>query len=208
MSIRLLFAYHPCIQQAGISRLLRQLDDVELHEAFDADETLRLTLRVRPHVVLSELALRGIAPLALPAQLRAIEAEVPVLTLSPRADVELAAEALRSGASGFVWEGCETADLAHALRKCAAGEQRVCSGVDGTLLERLLPKRSPLELLSARQRAVLGLMATGRSMKEVAFTLSLSVKTVEAHRAAIRRRLGNASLADMTRLAMRHGLVD
>ena len=119
--------------------------------------------------------------------------------------------ALRAGASGYLLKDAATAELELALKAVSAGETylspAISRGVIDSYLGRVEGKQSPLDQLTPRQREILQLIAEGRSTKEIAFTLNVSVKTVETHRAQLMDRLDIHDVAGLVRYAMRVGLI-
>ena len=136
---------------------------------------------------------------------------VKVIILSMHANKEYVLQALRAGACGYLLMDAAVAELELALRAVTRGEiylsPRISKRVIDSYLERLGNERPFREELTPRQREIVQLIAEGKSTKEIAFLLTISVKTVEAHRAQLMERLDIHDVAGLVRYAMRMGLV-
>jgi len=133
-----------------------------------------------------------------------------VVILSMHSGEEYVLQALRAGAAGYLLKDAATGELELALRSVMRGESWLSPAVSRQVVagyvQRTGSDAAP-EVLTARQREVLRLVAGGKSTKEIAFLLNLSVKTVETHRAQIMDRLGIRDVAGLVRYALRTGLV-
>lgn len=136
-----------------------------------------------------------------------------VLVLSSSRDELSVGEAMRAGADGYLSKRAHFGELLEAIRTVARGRTAVSSDVSAAMV-RALQRREPsrggdvVAALSERERQVLRLLALGSSAKEVAAKLAISVKTVETHRARLCAKVATHSVADLTRLAVRAGLVE
>jgi DNA-binding NarL/FixJ family response regulator len=136
---------------------------------------------------------------------------VKVIILSAHANEEYVIRALRSGASGYMLKDAATVELELVIKSAAEGKTYLSPSISRTVinsyLERVGGESSPLEQLTARQREILQLVAEGKNTKEIAGTLDISVKTVEAHRLQLMARLGIHDVPGLVRYAIRSGLV-
>jgi len=209
--IRVLLADDHALVRAGIRSLLNAMDEVEVvAEASSGEEAIELAASSRPDVVLMDIAMKGITGLEAAARMRGRNPEVRVVILSMHSGEEYVLQALRAGAAGYLLKDAATGELELALRSVMRGESWLSPAVSRQVVEGYVQRaggeQAP-EVLTARQREVLRLVAGGKSTKEIAFLLNLSVKTVETHRAQIMERLGIRDVAGLVRYALRTGLV-
>ncbi len=209
--IRVLLADDHALVRAGIRSLLNAMNEVEVvAEASSGEEAIELAASSRPDVVLMDIAMKGITGLEAAARMRGRNPEVRVVILSMHSGEEYVLQALRAGAAGYLLKDAATGELELALRSVMRGESWLSPAVSRQVVEgyaqRAGGEQAP-EVLTARQREVLRLVASGKSTKEIAFLLNLSVKTVETHRAQIMERLGIRDVAGLVRYALRTGLV-
>jgi len=209
--LRVLLVDDHALVRAGMRSLLQDLPDVEVvAEAGDGAEALAAAERERPDVVLMDIAMKGMNGLEAAARLRERLPGVKVIILSMHTSEEYVLLALRAGAAAYLIKDSATSELELALKCVMRGETYLSPAisrqvVDG-YVQRVGASAGP-EPLTPRQREVLKRIAEGRSTKEIAFELNLSVKTVETHRAQIMERLGIRDVAGLVRYAMRAGLV-
>jgi DNA-binding NarL/FixJ family response regulator len=130
-----------------------------------------------------------------------------VVFLTMHADPELAAEALRAGASGFVVKRAAGKELIEAIRAVLVGRKYVTPHLAQDVLETLAEPHPAMKRLTPRQRDVVRLLAEGRTMKEIAATLEISPRTAETHKYQALEALGLKTTADLIRYALEHGLV-
>ena len=208
---RILLVDDHALVRAGMRSLLHEIPGVEVvAEAADGAEALRLAVELRPDVVLLDIAMKGMNGLDAAARLREQLPAAKVIVLSMHTSEEYVLLALRAGAAGYLIKDSATSELELALKAVARGETYLSPAisrqvVDG-YVQRVGTAAAP-EPLTPRQREVLKRIAEGRSTKEIAYELKLSVKTVESHRAQIMERLGIRDVAGLVRYAMRAGLV-
>jgi DNA-binding NarL/FixJ family response regulator len=207
--IRVLLADDHALVRAGIRSLLGGMVDVQvIAEAASGEEALELASRELPDVVLMDIAMKGITGLEAAARMRERHPSVRVVILSMHSGEEYVLQALRAGAVGYLLKDAATGELELALRSVIRGESWLSPAVSRQVVEGYVQRvEAAPDLLTARQREVLRLVAGGKSTKEIAFLLSLSVKTVETHRAQIMERLGIRDVAGLVRYALRTGLV-
>ncbi|HEX7053582.1 MAG TPA: response regulator transcription factor [Burkholderiales bacterium] len=209
--IRVLLADDHALVRAGIRSLLGAMAEVEVvGEAASGEEALELAARQQPDVVLMDIAMRGMTGLQAAALMRERLPQVRVVILSMHSGEEYVLQALRAGAAGYLLKDAATGELELALRSVMRGESWLSPAVSRQVVEGYVQRtggESAPEVLTARQREVLRLVAGGKSTKEIAFLLNLSVKTVETHRAQIMDRLGIRDVAGLVRYALRTGLV-
>jgi DNA-binding NarL/FixJ family response regulator len=210
--IRLLLADDHLLVRAGIRSLLATLPGMEVvAEARDGHEALRLVEAHRPDVVLMDIAMPGLNGLEATARITGSHPETRVIILSMHVSEEYGAQALRAGASGYLPKDADVRELELAVGAVARGETYLSPAVSTHVVadyrRRLAESPDALARLSPRQREVLRLLAEGRSTKEIAFNLKLSVKTIETHRAQLMDRLEIHDLAGLVRFAVRTGLV-
>jgi DNA-binding NarL/FixJ family response regulator len=209
--IRVVLADDHALVRAGIRSLLGAMQDVQVvGEAASGEEALQLAERERPDVILMDIAMKGITGLEAAARVRERQPEVRVVILSMHSGEEYVLQALRAGAAGYLLKDAATGELELALRSVMRGESWLSPAVSRQVVagyaQHLGGEVGP-DVLTARQREVLKLVAAGKSTKEIAFLLNLSVKTVETHRAQIMDRLGIRDVAGLVRYALRTGLV-
>lgn len=209
--IRVLLADDHSLVRAGIRSLLGAMADVEVvGEAASGEEALQLAARQQPDVVLMDIAMKGITGLQAAARMRETHPAVRVVILSMHSGEEYVLQALRAGAAGYLLKDAATGELELALRSVMRGESWFSPAVSRQVVEGYVQRvggEPAADLLTARQREVLKLVAGGKSTKEIAFELNLSVKTVETHRAQIMERLGIRDVAGLVRYALKTGLV-
>jgi DNA-binding NarL/FixJ family response regulator len=209
--IRVLLADDHALVRAGMRSLLVTMTAVQVvGEASSGEEALALAARERPDVVLMDIAMKGMSGLEAAARMREQQPEVRVVILSMHAGEEYVLKALRAGAVGYLLKDAATGELELALRSVMRGESWFSPAVSRQVVEGYVQRvggEPASDVLTARQREVLKLVAGGKSTKEIAFDLSLSVKTVETHRAQIMERLGIRDVAGLVRYALRTGLV-
>jgi DNA-binding NarL/FixJ family response regulator len=196
----------------GIRALLRNEPGFELvGEGRDGHDAVRLALNLAPDVIVMGVEVPGLN--GIDATRRILEerngSRVAVLLLAE--DGTALERALRAGASGFVLKQGVSESLVAAVRKLARGDRYLCRRACG-LLEEERPGADSASVdrdaaaLSARQREIVQLVAEGRTTKEIAVRVGVSVKTVESHRQALMRKLGVDSVAALTKYAVRAGL--
>jgi len=209
--IRVLLADDHALVRAGMRSLLNAMADVAVvGEASSGEEALELAARERPDIVLMDIAMKGMSGLDAAAQLRERLPEVRVVILSMHAGEEYVLKALRAGAVGYLLKDAATGELELALRSVMRGESWFSPAVSRQVVEGYVQRvggETVADTLTARQREVLKLVAGGKSTKEIAYELKLSIKTVETHRAQIMERLGIRDVAGLVRYALRTGLV-
>ena len=209
--IRVLLADDHSLVRAGIRSLLGAMADVEVvGEAASGEEALELAARQQPDVVLMDIAMKGITGLQAAARMRETHPAVRVVILSMHSGEEYVLQALRAGAAGYLLKDAATGELELALRSVMRGESWLSPAVSRQVVEGYVQRsgaEAAPDVLTARQREVLRLVASGKSTKEIAFFLNLSVKTVETHRAQIMERLGIRDVPGLVRYALRTGLV-
>jgi DNA-binding NarL/FixJ family response regulator len=189
----------------GFRRILEDEADITVvGEAGDGAEAVRLTKQLKPTVVVMDCALPGTSGLAATRKILETYPEQAILMLSMHSEETLVRQALEAGARGYVLKNAVDLELPAAIRKVAEGK---------TVLDPRVAKRSALKGernggLTARELEILQLIVDGKSNKEIADQLGLSVNTVAVHRANIMDALGIHKAAELVVYAIRNGLVN
>jgi DNA-binding NarL/FixJ family response regulator len=223
-AMRIFLADDHALVRAGIRSLLEGQPGVEVvGEAGDGQTALQELVAARPDVALIDIAMPGLNGLELVARLRREIPATRLVILSMHGSPAHVAHALRAGVHGYLLKDAAVDELPVLLRAMSRGETYLSPAISRTVVEGFLDratgqpaddgagagadKAAPLDVLTPRQREILQLVAEGRSTKEVARLLDLSIKTVESHRAQIMDRLDVHDLAGLVRYAVRTGLI-
>ncbi|MEQ9258903.1 MAG: response regulator transcription factor [Roseovarius sp.] len=195
---------HPMVAE-GIQSILESYDDVEVIATLgNGQEIIDRVERLAPDVILLDLNMPGIGGLSTTEIILERRPETRILILSMHDSREYIASALSHGAMGYVLKDVPTEEIKRAIDAVMAGQRYLCTGAQGSLS----PREGALrEQLTNREQTILLQLAQGRSNKEVAEALDISVRTVETHRKNIKRKLGISSTAGLTRYALEHGVL-
>lgn len=207
--IRILLADDHSVVRHGFRRILEEQADMEVvGEAANGREAVELATRLAPDVLVMDVTMPQLNGIEAARQLAKSCPRLRVLALSMQKDGVYVREMLRAGARGYLLKESTEADLLAAVRAVAAGKAWLSPEVSDAVLEDYRRHvTNPLDLLSAREREVLQLIAEGRTNKEIAGQLGLSVYTVEAHRGNLMEKLNLHSGNELVRFAVRHGVV-
>lgn len=208
--IKVLVADDHAIVRRGLRQILAETPDVMVGgEAATAQEVLRLVHDERWSVVILDISLPGGSGLDLLADIRKARPELPVLILTVHSEDQYAVRAIRAGAAGFLTKESAPERLIEAVRKVASGGRYVSAELAETLASVLAGENrgAPHERLSDREFEILKMLASGKTVSEVARDLTLSVKTVSTHRTRILKKMSMKTNAELTAYAIRSGLV-
>ena len=210
--LRVLLAEDHTLVRAGIRALLESLEGVEVvAEAADGREALRLAKAHAPDILLMDITMKEMNGLEAAARLAKERSATRVIILSMHADPIYVRQALQAGAVGYLLKGADVAELELALKAVTRGDTYLSPSVSkalvGSLLNGKTPAANPLDELTPRQREILQLIAEGKTTKEIASRLNLSIKTVETHRAQLMERLDIHEVAGLVKFAIRTGLI-
>jgi len=207
--MRVLVADDHTLVRAGLIALIAKLPEMEVvAEAADGREALRLVRDLQPDLVLMDIAMPGLNGLESAERIHGIHPKTKIIILSMHSNEEYVAQALKAGAAGYLLKDAATAELEMALKSVSMGQFYLSPAISRQVVDNLLHGGpSGLDVLTPRQREILQLIAEGKSTREIAEVLHLSVKTVETHRAQLMDRLDIHETAGLVRYAMRKGLI-
>lgn len=214
-TIRVIIVDDHRLVRAGLRMLLTEMPGIAvLSEAADGHEALAACDTERPDLVLMDIAMPGMSGLEALRELKNRHPTTRVLMLSMLASEEHVLQALRLGASGYLLKDAAPAELELAIGAVMRGETWLSSAISRPVVDGYMERvgagnsgNGTSQILTPRQQEVLRLLAEGRSTKEIAFQLELSIKTIETHRAQIMERLGLHDIAGLVRYAVRTGIV-
>jgi len=212
VTIKVLLADDHKIVRDGLRTLLEKNPDIVVAgEAEDGREALQMAKKLLPDVVVMDIAMPDLNGIEATRQILADRSDVRVVALSMHSDKRFVSEMLKAGASAYLLKDCAFEELITAIRTVMKGKIYLSPGIAGVVIGEYIKKdakadSSVFSLLSDREREVLQLMAEGKTTKEVASYLHVSVKTVETHRTNIMTKLDIHSIAELTKYAIREGL--
>jgi DNA-binding NarL/FixJ family response regulator len=217
--LRILIADDHEVARRGIRALLENHPGWEVcAEAKDGRETVELAASTKPDIVLLDIGMPNLNGLEAARQILAASPQVAILILTMHDSDNVVREVLRAGARGFLLKSDAGRDLVAAVEALQLQRTFFTTRVSQMVLDGFLDREKrddgseaseeiSSEVLTSREREVIQLLAEGKTSKEVAVTLNLSVKTAETHRTNLMRKLGLHSVADLTRYAVRNGIV-
>lgn len=207
---RILLADDHAVVRQGFRRILEQEPGFEvIGEAGQGREAVRLAAELKPDLVIMDIAMPELNGVEATRQIMEQAPEAKVLILSMHKDAVYVRESLRVGAKGYLLKDGIDQDLLNAVRSIARGEAFLSPAVSKMVLDDYREQVSdPLDLLTAREREILQMLAEGKTAKDIASALDLSVYTVDAHRARIMKKLDLHSAGELVRYAMRKGIID
>jgi DNA-binding NarL/FixJ family response regulator len=212
--IRVLLADDHTLIRAGLRMVVvSQPDFTVVGEANDGREAVELAEQLKPDVVVMDIGMPSLNGIEACRQIHDSLLGTQVIMLSMHSDEGYVLRALKAGAKGYMLKDSAEADLASAIRAVTAGKSFFSPAVSKILLEDYMRKlkrtgaEDSFDLLSPREREVLQLVAEGKSSKEVANLLSLSVYTVETHRAKMMQKLNLHNIPELILYAVRKGVI-
>jgi DNA-binding NarL/FixJ family response regulator len=210
--VRIVLADDHHLVRTGMRALLQSLPDVAVvGETGDGREAVDLVRAQAPNIVLMDIAMPGLNGLEATARIAKEFPQTRVIILSMHASEEYVQTALRAGAAGYLLKNAAPEELWLAIQAVMRGETWLSSAISRLVVEEYLGARGEstgsLAQLTPRQREILQLIAEGKTTKQIAAALAVSIKTVETHRAQLMERLGIHDVAGLVRYAIRHGLV-
>jgi DNA-binding NarL/FixJ family response regulator len=212
MNIRILLADDHKIVREGLRALLaKQIGMEVIAEAEDGRTTVQMARELLPDVVIMDIAMPDMNGIEATRRITTETLGIKVISLSMHSDRRFVVEMLKAGASGFLLKDCALEELAHAIHAVAANRIYLSPGIADVVIKdyvHLLSKEdlSVFSILTAREREVLQLLTEGKTTKEIAFSLQISVKTVETYRQQIMDKLSIHNVAELTKYAIREGL--
>jgi len=208
--IRILLADDHAVVRQGFRLILGAQADMEIvGEAGNGREAVAMSESLHPDVVVMDVAMPELNGIEATRRIVDANPHTRVLALSMHKDSVYVREILRAGARGYLLKDSIDVDLLAAVRAVAKGEGYLSPGVSGSVLSDYRKHvTDPLDLLSSREREVLQLIAEGKTNKDIATLLNLSVYTVDAHRGRIMEKLNLHSTSELVRFAVRKGLID
>ena len=208
--LRILLADDHVTVRHGLRLLIEAQPDMKvISEASDGKEAMQKALASKPDVIVMDISMPGMNGLEATRALKQKQSNVIIVTLTRHGDDAYVQELLRAGVAGYVLKQSAPNELIQAIRAAAAGGQYIDSTLTSRMTARLLGRadkaNKPAAELTERESGVLRLIAAGYSNKEIAGQLSLSVKTVEAHKANAMRKLGLRGRIDIVKYAVLQG---
>ncbi|MGK2926141.1 MAG: response regulator, partial [Lysobacterales bacterium] len=178
-------------------------------EAVDGESALRMNRELRPDVVLLDVSLPGLSGFEVTIRLKQASPELGIVILTVHEQAPYPAQLLEAGAAAYLTKGCPATELVEAIKTVARGGRHIGSRVAQQMALNLLPggTASPFEVLSAREMEVMLMLAEGRKIADIAELMHLSPKTVATYKYRIFEKLNTRSDVDMTRMALRWGVV-
>jgi DNA-binding NarL/FixJ family response regulator len=190
----------------GLRLVLQGEDGLEIvGEAADHASAIELVATQRPHVLVLDLTFPEGDAMPLLRALRTRHPELRILVLTMHSDPETVRQALAAGAAGFMIKGAQSRELVEAIRAVARGDRYLHSSVTNAVVEDSL-RWLEAGTMSAREREVLSLLASGQSAAQIGKSLDISVHTVRRHLANVSSKLGIRGMNALTRYAIRNGL--
>ena len=208
--IRILIADDHAVVRQGLIQIVSDTSDIVVcDEASDGRESLAKISKNKYDVVVLDIAMPDFSGLDILNEIKKEKPELPVLMLSIYPEEQYAVRALKAGASGYLTKKVAPKELIRAIRKVYSGGKYVTS----TLAERLAfylaeDEKPPHDSLSDREFQVMLMLTKGKRIKEIAEALFISDKTVSSYKSRIFAKMGMTSNAELTRYAIKHGLIE
>lgn len=207
MPIRVVLADDHALVRQGLKALLEREGFQVVGEASDGRELLRLVANVRPEIAILDISMPILNGIDAARELQKSSPTKTIL-LTRHDEDQYVTEALRAGVKGYVLKNQAATDLVHAIREVCRGGVYLSPSISGTIVGAFLSKTDlPADPLTSRERQVLQLVGEGKSTKEVATLLGVSIKTAESHRTRLMQKLDIHETASLVRYAIRRGLV-
>ena len=213
MTVTVFLADDHAIVRDGLQLLLESSGDIEvIGQAGSGRQTVQEVLRMKPDVVLMDIAMPELNGIEATRQLISERPETNVIILSMHATSEHIYQALQAGASGYLLKEAVGQEVVAAVTEVIQGRRYLSQKITETLVDDYLfqreigSTRSPLDRLSSREREVLQMVAEGLSSAKIADQLSLSPKTVDTYRSRIMQKIGVRDVTELVKFAIRHGL--
>jgi len=209
-AINILLADDHTIVRQGLKLILSAHSDLHvIGEAANGKEAVELAAKLKPDIVLMDVAMPELNGIEATRKMVEANSRLRVLVLSMHKEAVYVREILRAGARGYILKDAIDTELLNAVRSVARGDGYISPAVSGALLNDYRKDvTDPVDLLSPREREVLQLIAEGKTNKEIATKLNLSVYTVDSHRGKIMEKLNLHSTGELVRFAIKRGLVD
>jgi two-component system, NarL family, response regulator NreC len=201
------------IMREGLRSLLEKQPDIEaVTEAESAQKALKLIEEFTPNLIIIDVVMPSLNGIEATRRILAKIPSIKVIALSMYSDKRFVMEMLRAGASGYLLKDCAFEELDEAIRAVMQDRTYITPRIVDIIVKDYFsqvekPSTSALSALTSRQYEVLQLLAEGKTTREIAKQMSLSVKTIESHRQQIINKLGIRSVAGLTKYAIREGLI-
>ena len=215
MSIRIIIADDHKIMREGLSALISNEMGMEvIGEAEDGQSAVRMARKLTPDVIVMDIGMPELNGIECTRQVLSENPDIRVLVLSMHSDRRFVTEMLRAGASGYLVKDSAFDELIRAVRTVANGRSYLSAEIADSVINNFVRRppdavddeSSAFSVLTTREREVLQLLAEGKTTKEIAAALFVSVKTIETHRRNIMKKLDLHSVAELTKYAVREGL--
>lgn len=208
--IRILLADDHKLVRQGFRLILMSQEDMDVvGETGSGKEAVELAKTLKPDVVVMDVTMPELNGIEATRRIRETSPHVRVLALSVHRESVYVREIIRAGAEGYLLKESADTDLLAAVRAVAEGHSYLSPEISGAILKDFRKHvTNPVDLLTSREREVLQLIAEGKTNKDIATALNLSIYTVDGHRTRIMDKLNLHSIGELVRFAVRHGLVD
>ncbi|OGA19487.1 MAG: DNA-binding response regulator [Betaproteobacteria bacterium RIFCSPLOWO2_02_FULL_63_19] len=210
MTITVLIVDDHAVVRDGLRAILESESDIEvIGSVIDGREAVQETTRLKPDVVLMDIAMPELNGIEAAAQIRDACEATSVIILSMYATSEHVFRAMQAGVQGYLVKESAGAEVVNAVRRVHDGERYLSRKISDAVIETYVKQhqaKSPLESLSPREREILQLVVEGLSSNSIALRLGLSPKTVETYRGRLMQKLDVDNLPALVRFALQHGL--
>lgn len=208
MPTRVLLADDHALIRQGIRALLETQGFQIVCEAADGQETIRSVEKTQPDVAIIDISMPILNGMDAARELQKSAPKTKIILLTQHDEDQYVTESLRAGVSGYVLKSQAANDLVHAIQEVRRGSVYLSPSISRTVVDAYLSKTYvPVDPLSGRERQVLQLIGEGKSTRDIAVHLGISVKTAESHRARLMKKLDIHEIAGLVRYAIRRGMI-
>jgi DNA-binding NarL/FixJ family response regulator len=211
MSITILIADDHKLLREGFKSMIEPEEDmIVIAESGDGVSAIERAIQLRPDIAVLDITMPEVNGIEAARRIRAESAGTEVIILSMHTDRDYAIKALKVGAKGYLVKNCANNELVSAIRAVANKEIYLSPTISSVLVKEIIDAENQTDQngLSPRERQVLRYMAEGMCMKAIAFKLGIGSKTVETYRRSLMKKLGITNLPDLTKYAIRTGIID
>jgi DNA-binding NarL/FixJ family response regulator len=208
MPIRILLADDHALIRQGLRALLEKQGFQIVCEASDGQEVLRSVMEAHPDVAIVDISMPVLNGVDTARELKKCSPKTKVILLTQHDEEQYVTESLRAGVKGYVLKSQAGSELIHAIQEVCRGSVYLSPNISRAVVDAYLSKSYvAADRLSGRERQVLQLVGEGKSTKDIATRLGISVKTAESHRARLMKKLDIHETASLVRYAIRNGLI-